>query len=167
MSAELLVFRLFALLAVSGGIIILFSKSLIRAAFALLLTLLSVAAVFVFAAAEFLAVVQVLLYAGGILVLIIFGAMLTKKSPEGQTPSLSGNRFLGLALFLSLSVILIITLIHTFGKMPSSGMTNVPSISVSEVGKGLIIYLLPFELLGVLLTAVLVGAVLIAGRLKR
>lgn len=165
MSAELFVFRLFALLAVTGGFIILFSKNLIRAAFALLLTLLSVAAIFVFAAADFLAVVQILLYAGGILVLIIFGAMLTKKSPEGQTPSLSGNRFLGLVLFLSLSVILIVTLIHTVGKMPSKA--DVPNTSVSDVGKGLIGYLLPFELLGVLLTAVLVGAVLIAGRLKR
>lgn len=166
MSIELIVFRLFALLAVTGGFIILFSKNLIRAAFALLLTLLSVAAVFVFAAADFLAVVQVLLYAGGILILIIFGAMLTKRSPGGQPLSLAGNRFLGFVLFTCLTGVLIVTLIDAFGERTVT--TAISSrASVAEVGQGLTAYALPFELLGILLTAVLVGAVLIAGRLKR
>lgn len=165
MSIELIVFRLFAILAVSGGFIILFSKNLIRAAFALLLTLLSVAAIFVFASADFLAVVQVLLYAGGILILIIFGAMLTEKSPGGQPLSLAGNRFLGFALFACLSAVLIVSLSRTFAGGAITAQS--PRVSVAEVGQGLMTYALPFELLGVLLTAVLVGAVLIAGRVKR
>lgn len=165
MSTELIVFRFFAILAVVGGLIILFSKNLIRAAFALLLTLLSVAAVFVFASADFPAVVQVLLYAGGILILIIFGAMLTKKGPKGQLMSLAGNRFLGLVLFTCFTSVLFLALFNAFGEKT---ITSRPMrVSAVEVGKGLVTYALPFELLGVLLTAVLVGAVLIAGRVKR
>src|SRR6478735_8615817 len=75
-------FALFALTAVLSAGFILFTKNILYAAFGLLATLLSVAGLYVFAAAEFLAVTQVVIYVGGILVLILFGVFMTTRPKD-------------------------------------------------------------------------------------
>src|SRR3974377_1318354 len=73
------VFYLFAAMTVSSAAIVVFARSLIYSAFGLLFTFLGVAALYVYLGADFLAASQMVIYVGGILVLLLFGVMLTHK----------------------------------------------------------------------------------------
>ncbi|WP_027000636.1 NADH-quinone oxidoreductase subunit J family protein [Eisenibacter elegans] len=75
-------FAFFAALTVGSGLVVLATRQLLYAAFALLGALLGIAALYALAAAEFIAVAQLVVYVGGILVLLIFGIMLTHKAPD-------------------------------------------------------------------------------------
>src|SRR6195256_3290718 len=74
-------FYLFALISVSSAMAVVVSRNIVRTAVALLFTLLGVGGLYFLLDAEFLAAVQLVVYAGGTLILIIFGVMLTSKSP--------------------------------------------------------------------------------------
>ncbi|NJM93638.1 MAG: hypothetical protein HC842_02315 [Cytophagales bacterium] len=74
-----LVFYLFYGLSIVSAIFVAFTRHVLHAAFALMACFLGLAALFVFAGAEFLAVVQIMVYVGGVLVLLVFGVMLTTR----------------------------------------------------------------------------------------
>ena len=79
-----ILFAFFGAMVVLPVIYMLITRNIIRAAFALVISLLGIAAIYVLLNAELMAVVQILIYAGGIIVLLIFGIMLTKRvSDEG------------------------------------------------------------------------------------
>src|SRR6266853_1022486 len=73
------VFYFFAIITIASGAIVVISKNIIYSAFALLFTFFGVAGIYVLLNADFLAVTQLLIYVGGILVLMLFGVMLTNK----------------------------------------------------------------------------------------
>ena len=79
MSFATVIFYAFALLTVGSAAIVVFANRLIYAVFALLFTLFGVAGIYVFLGADFLAGAQVLVYVGGILILMLFGVMLTNR----------------------------------------------------------------------------------------
>src|SRR5215207_3660058 len=79
--ANALLFWLFALMAGGSAVGVVVSRNIVRTAVALLFTLMGVAGLYFLLHAEFLAAVQLVVYAGGTLILIIFGVMLTSKSP--------------------------------------------------------------------------------------
>src|SRR5260221_7156847 len=79
MSAEAIIFFVFAAITVGAAAIVVLARSLIYSAFALLFTFFGVAGLYVLLGADFLAAVQLLVYVGGILVLLLFGVMLTHK----------------------------------------------------------------------------------------
>src|SRR6218665_170433 len=85
-----IVFGLFCLITMLGALYVLLSDNLLYAAFGLLVSLLGVSGIFVFAGAEFVAVSQIMIYIGGILVLIIFGILLSNKksSPNDKKSTL-------------------------------------------------------------------------------
>lgn len=156
-------FYLFIALAGVSAAAILFSKNVFNSALYLLTCLLSVAALYVLTFAEFLAVAQILVYAGGILVVIIFGVMLTTKI-SGQAlvvknTHIAAGAIAGLSLF---------TLITWY--LPGLGDIRTLVPSSADVGTiGLTIfsrYTLPFELAGILLLIALVGAAVITSHLK-
>src|SRR5215471_379046 len=74
-------FYVFAIITAAGAIGVVASRNIVRTAVCLLFTLIGVAGLYFLLAAEFLAAVQLVVYAGGTLILIIFGVMLTSKSP--------------------------------------------------------------------------------------
>src|SRR6059058_2648568 len=74
-------FYLFALMSAGSAIGVVLSRNIVRTAVCLLFTLLGVGGLYFLLAAEFLAAVQLVVYAGGTLILIVFGVMLTSKSP--------------------------------------------------------------------------------------
>ncbi len=82
-------FILFSIIIVASAFYVLWSKSVVHSAFALLFTFLGVAAIFVLASADFLAVAQIMIYVGGILVLLVFGVLLTNKGAEKGTGQLN------------------------------------------------------------------------------
>ena len=75
-----IIFYAFAILTIVSAVGVVFSRSIVYAAFSLLFTFFGVAALYVLLAADFLAITQILLYVGGILVLVVFGIMLTSRA---------------------------------------------------------------------------------------
>lgn len=144
------------------------SRKLIYAAFLLFVVLFGVAALFVFAGAEFLAVSQVIVYVGGILILIIFGVMLTQRDLLTE-PERSYRRLLpGVLVSGGLGWLLW----RSFGQLdPATWVQGSETVSLTNTeGLGvqtLTRYLLPFELISLLLLIALVGAAYLARPMAR
>jgi NADH:ubiquinone oxidoreductase subunit 6 (subunit J) len=161
------VFYAFVLLTVLSAVVVLWSRNVLYSAFSLMITFLGMAALYVTAGADFLAVTQLMVYVGGILILLIFGVMLTRKTSgnESNRPSAilteSRNSIVGLALAGGIFGLLMFTLIRAnFGAIEAQNFNPRPLDSkVMAVGMGLMTnFVLPFELIGVLLMIALMGA---------
>lgn len=164
---ELLVFYFFAALVLGGGVFILFTKNLMYAALALFVTFLGIAALYVYAFADFLAVAQIMIYVGGVLVLILFGIMLTNATrsvDSEQTNRIrvqSGSRITALLLSSAFFVAIFLMIGASNYQLIDSAVTR--STSVRLIGTQLMTsHLLPFEIAAVLLLVVLIGAAYIA-----
>ena len=158
------IFTILALLTVSSSIYLVTSKNLVRSAVALFFTLFGLAGFYIMLYADFVAGAQILIYVGGILVLIIFGVMLTNRIDESSIASSSQNQFIGglasLAIFVMLIGIIYNTPWHA-GNMQSREET------VSLIGKLILNeYLLPFEIVSILLLGALIGAALLSSRIS-
>ncbi len=165
---ELIAFYGFALLAVIPALFILFTKNLIYAAFALFITFLVVAAIYVLAGADFLAVTQIMVYVGGILVLLIFGIMITQKSVKNVDSSTS-NQVLVLssrripAFILATVLFLFFTYLILGANFAIVGDVMTSKSTIRTIGVALMTtHLLPFEIAGILLLVALVGATYLA-----
>lgn len=148
----------FELVAALSAIAILVTRQVFHAALWLIICLLSIAALYVFASAELLAVAQILVYAGGIVVLLIFGIMLTSQQHKQRVshqhilPALLAGGFLLILLVRAYSGLNLI--------MP---MEQRDENSVTATGMALMqAYALPFEVVGFLLLIALVGAAVVA-----
>lgn len=156
-------FYFFIALAALSAAGILFSKNVFKSALYLLTCLLSIAALYVLSLAEFLAVAQILVYAGGILVLIIFGVMLTTRI-TGQ-PLIVKNANVAAGMIGSLSFLALL-----LGNLTDPGdfeHTHVGPVDAEAVGLTLFSqHVLPFEIAGVLLLIALVGAAVVTSQQK-
>ena len=156
-----LIFYLFAVMTIGGAAGCAFSRNIIYSAWSLLFAFLGVAGLYVFLGADFPAVAQVLIYVGGVLVLILFAIMLTKQI--GEDPKLT-NAHLGLPAGAALGAATIGILTYMAVMAPWK-ITETPSWEPVSAALGyafLTEYLLPFEVASVVLLAALVGAVIIA-----
>jgi NADH-quinone oxidoreductase subunit J len=156
-----LVFYLFAVMTVGGAAGTAFSRNIIYSAWSLLFAFMGVAGLYVFLGADFPAVAQVLIYIGGILVLILFAIMLTKQI--GEDPKLT-NAHVGLPAGAAIAALTIATLTYMAVMAPWKEVPA-PSYAPTSAGLGIAFlteYLLPFEVASVVLLAALVGAVIIA-----
>jgi len=158
-------FYSFAALILSSALVVVFSKKIIYSAFALLFTFFGVAGIYVLLNADFIAITQIMIYVGGILVLIIFGVMLTTKiSNVDIKEGLSGKLQKGFAGLIV--AIIAVTLIILY-KNVSWAVDKVPEVktTISAIGTALLTdYLLGFEVASVLLLIAIVGAAFIARR---
>jgi NADH:ubiquinone oxidoreductase subunit 6 (subunit J) len=159
-----LIFILFSCFVLFGALMILLSNNVIYAALGLMICLLGVAAIFVFAGADFLAVTQIMVYVGGVLTLMIFGIMLSKRADLDQTSkSTTTNKFVGSLTFLVVGGGLI-ALLTKMDWNQQVGL-GIQKSTVSKIGEQLLTnYLLPFEIIAVLLLVALVGAVFVASK---
>ena len=168
MDTGLILFYVFGILAVSAAAFIVFTRNLLYAAFGLLVTLLSVAAIFVLLFADFVAITQLMVYVGGVLVLILFGVMLTNRVADRAIQSQSVNPISGtlLASVLLLGLIYCILATETNLHLPAAEATwsNVPAkSSITAIGIRLIInFALPFEITSLILLIALMGAAYIS-----
>lgn len=145
---------------------ILFTSNVLFAAFSLVITFVSIAIIYLYSQAEFVAVTQIMIYVGGIIVLIIFGVMLTQETiPFNKNVSVtSHNKFWAFIVSGSIFSLLIMAVLQINYNVFDR---NVES-SVKEIGKMLLTeYLLLFELAAILLLAVLIGAAIIASDKKQ
>jgi NADH-quinone oxidoreductase subunit J len=162
MTAEAYVFWVFAIVTVASAAVVVLARSLIYSAFALLFTFFGVAGLYVLLGADFLAATQLLVYVGGILVLLLFGVMLTHKIQDLDLRSETTQRAPGTIVAVGLFVILSATAVRTQW-MTAPGRTPAPTTkAIRRLFMGQ--YLLPFEAASVLLLVALVGAAMIVRR---
>jgi NADH-quinone oxidoreductase subunit J len=160
--AQNIAFFVIAAAMVIAAVRVVTANNIVRAALYLVVVLAGVAAQYILLAAEFTAVVQVLIYIGAIIVLFLFGIMLT-RAPIGQTADLDNDqRWLAVLVALLLFGVLAWTLNDAFSgaKIHVAAPQTTAQVGDSIFGA----YLVPFEVVSVLLLAALVGAIVIARR---
>jgi len=164
----------FAGITLIGGLTLAFTRNIIYATFMLFVVLFGVAGLYVFYGAEFLAISQIIVYVGGILVILLFGVMLTHKlkdlRPRTEIVNLIPGFLIAGGLF-SLFVAMVAKL--DFNRELASETISMGSAApvvadnVEKIGVGTLTeYLLPFEIVSVLLLVVLIGAAYLSRRSK-
>lgn len=164
----ILLFTFMGLCALSA-LFIMFTKNILYAALALMTTFLSMAVIFIFLGAEFVAITQILVYVGGILILLVFGIMITNKTGSNKVISLTYNKVLGFVAGGALFIILFkgITLAN-FAALDWNKDSELLEPSIATFGQTLMTdYVLAFEIIGLLLLLALIGAVRIAGKARK
>lgn len=154
------VFMLFATVTVAGAAGVAFARNIVYSAFALLAAFAGVVGLFAFMSADFLAVVQLMVYVGGILVLILFAVMLTNRITDTQRSNPSMHVPMGLAMLTLVTTTLIAAVAgHDWPTKPTPPYAPTTAL----IGDALLgPYLLPFEVAGILLLAALLAAVVVA-----
>ncbi|MDP9405068.1 MAG: NADH-quinone oxidoreductase subunit J [Actinomycetota bacterium] len=149
------------LVAVLGGaaaLSVVISRNVVHAALYLVIALLSVAGTFLLLGAEFLAWSQVLVYVGAVVVLILFGLMLT-RAPIGPMAQQNDNGRLAYGVSLALFVFLCVVIVQAFGDV----RLGLQFTSTAAIGEVLYVHwAFPFMALGFLLTVALIGAIIVA-----
>lgn len=154
-------FYLFAAIAAAGAIGVVASRNIVRTAVCLLFTLIGVAGLYFLLESEFLAAVQLVVYAGGTLILILFGVMLTSKSPFSRFEPKAGE----VAIAVSVTLVLFVALLMAIHSAPfvTREMDTTTKYPAQALGQALLgDYLIPFELASVVLLIVMIGAAYLA-----
>lgn len=164
MSVTEIIFLLIAAVCIGSAAALAFSRSLIRAAFWLFSVLLSTGGLFAFVGADVLTVSQIVVYVGGILILIVFGVMLTSSSGNSGPvtrltqvfPAVGILTIIGIGLFQMIAGFP--SEPPTWQELPETPLSNVSAIGLETMTH----WLVPFEVVSVLLLIALVGAAYLA-----
>ena len=160
---HLILFYIFGGLALAAGINLLIQRHPIHSALSLVGVMGALAVLYLLLGAEFIAFIQIIVYAGAIMVLFVF--VIAVLNAEAVPAGRSGVAVLavGIPAFLSLGALLSVLLYHHFHAAPTT--FGAPIFSARAIGEVLFHrYLLPFEVTSVLFLVGLLGAVLLAGR---
>ena len=155
-----IVFYLVAAVTVVSAAGVAFSSNIVYSAFSLMGTLLGAAGLFVMLSADFVAVIQVLIYVGGILVLMLFAVMLTHRVGDMRVSNRALGRVPSMAAILVIAAVMgraiLTTAWHTAGPRPDDPTTY-------GIGEAFLTqFILPFELASMVLLAALIGAVVLS-----
>jgi NADH-quinone oxidoreductase subunit J len=169
--AQNIFFYLIAAVMVIAALRVVTTDNIVHAALYLVVVLAGVAAQFILLGAEFVGVTQVLVYIGAVIVLFLFGIMLT-RAPLGVSEDLNNNqRYVGIAAGGLLLVVVGYALIESFGadKLDFRAYENLAEANTNGRTQALADtifgqYLIPFEMISVLLLAALIGAIVLARR---
>jgi NADH:ubiquinone oxidoreductase subunit 6 (subunit J) len=165
-------FLLFFVLTIGSALGVLWSRNVLYSAFGLILTFLGVAALYVLAGADFLAVAQIMVYIGGILVLLVFGVMLTNQADpqrrEGRPVVLTEHRWRLRGVLVAGGIFALLMTVFAKANFPAleqdrfepieAGTSVVPQTGLLLMSD----YGLPFEVAGLLLLIALIGAAYLA-----
>ena len=158
-----LVFILLALLTIVPAIWVVFSPNIVHAGFALLFTLLGVAGLYAYMGADFIAVTQLMVYVGGILVLVLFTVMMTRV-PHGKRANYGLDRFVPAGV-LALAVFGL--LYKTITSVDWGAEYTEPVPTVAEIGTNFMTsYIFPFEYVSLVLLAAMIGAAILIRETK-
>jgi NADH-quinone oxidoreductase subunit J len=164
------IFYFFAGIAVAGAALMVTRRNAVHSAIFLITTLLATAGIFLQLRAEFLFIVQIILYVGGIMVLFIFVIMLVNLDVALHQIKFARQKWVALIVTLALSA-QVGVMFWTTGKMPGQGfpiltaapVNRLPPNNAKAVAESLFsAYLLPFEIASVLLLVAMIGAVVMA-----
>ena len=162
------IFYLLATLTLGSALMAVMSRQIFRAAIYLLFSLIGIAGIYFWLQYEFIAAVQIVVYVGGIVVLIIFSIFLTQQAGE-QLPRQNWIRklFSALAVFCGFALVLLQIVNHEF----TINNSVINDASVATIGRQLLDVdknglALPFEVISILLLAAMIGCIVIAMRNK-
>ncbi|WP_053361054.1 NADH-quinone oxidoreductase subunit J [Bacillus sp. FJAT-27251] len=161
LSGEFLAFMSLAIVAVVGGMLLLNLTKVVHMVLGLFFTFASIAGIFILLTAEFLAVVQILVYSGAITIIMLFGIMLTRHQDEEEQPAGGAwKRVLLLIGVLSFGSVFYIGIYGLdFGATPAAlHVSNTEQIGMALYRD----FVIPFELMSVLLLVALVGAIVLS-----
>ncbi len=157
---------IFAFASIVSVIVMIFTRTVFYAALALIVCLISIAGIYALLYAEFLAITQLVIYAGGVLVLILFGIMLTNRI-SGKPLITESHHVIKSAI---ISVGMFLTLIVAYQKTSFNQVETSPAQSnhINRIGIELMsTYVAPFEVGGILLLVCLIGTALMASSFKK
>ena len=160
--AQNVAFGIIAAGIVAAALAVVTTRNVVHAALYLVVVLAGIGALFFLLGAEFVGVVQILVYIGAIVVLFLFGIMLT-RAPIGRSTDLTHDHWIiGVVVALALAGTTGYVLIDAFGdeKLPAGTVTQTSTVADSIFST----YLVPFEVVSIMLLAALVGAIVIARR---
>jgi len=157
-----ILFWAFAIIGIGGAIGLIFNRNAVYAALSLVLNFFSIAGMYLTLQAELLAVIQVLVYAGAIMVLFLFVIMLLNMEDEPPAKRLDAKRGAAFALGLAF----LVEMIFVFRSFQDKGLDGEFAYGkVEPVGEQLMTtFLFPFEMISVILIAALIGAIIVAKR---
>lgn len=169
MDLEAVLFYFFVALTGLSVLYIAVARNILYAAFALILTFIGVAGLFVFMGAEFIAITQILVYVGGILILLVFGVMLTHRLKGQRLKSERYQLFFGFIIAVGMLALLISSIYSgAFENLPWIDPEYTQEVELKSFGLSLMTdYVLAFEVIGILLLVALIGAVRIAGNARK
>jgi NADH:ubiquinone oxidoreductase subunit 6 (subunit J) len=156
------IFYLLAIVTVGSAAVVVFSRSLIYSAFGLLFTFFGVAGLYVFLGADFLAATQMVIYVGGILVLLLFGVMLTHKLYDLDLKTETFQFLPAMALIIVVFAMIATVALKTTWFQHSPRPLNPTTAEIGELFMN--DFILPFEISSVLLLVALMGAAMIVRR---
>jgi NADH-quinone oxidoreductase subunit J len=166
---QTVLFWVFSLLGLAGGIGLILNRNPVHAALSLILNFFSIAGLYLSLQAEFLAVIQILVYAGAIMVLFLFVIMLLNLNKEISEGPFSFSRIAAWVLGLALLVELFVVLRNAIGDGPGGGAfpARFDGSTAEAIGAAMMTkYLFPFEMISVVLIAALVGAIVVAKKYR-
>ena len=156
-----LAFWVFGGLAAVSSIVVVTTRNVVHAALALAAALVGAAGLFILFGAEFVGLAQILIYVGAVVILFLFGIMLTSQAP-GRPVVDNNQRWLAALVALGVFAILAVGILAAFGTRRLSFEVAFPT---RELGRDLFtVWVLPFEAVSMLLLAALVGAIVLARR---
>ena len=168
MNASTIIFYLLATFTLLNAVLAVSSRNIFRSAIYLLFSLIGIAGIYFWLDYQFIAAVQIVVYVGGIVVLIIFSIFLTQQAGELLPAQKMGRQlFSALAVFCGFALTMLQVFTHQF--IQSTRQPIEPT--VSNIGKQMLGvndsgYALPFEVVSILLLAAMIGCIVIAMRSK-
>lgn len=160
LSGELIAFIGLALVAIVGGVLLITLTKVVHMVIALVFTFLGIAGIYMLLSAEFVAIVQILIYSGAITIVMLFGIMLTKHQ-ENDAPAKGGwGNFSLLAAIAGFAVAVYLGIYNLDIPVQPTELheENTKQIGIELFSK----YVIPFEVMSVLLLVALVGAIVLA-----
>jgi NADH-quinone oxidoreductase subunit J len=162
MSGEFLAFLVLALIAIAGGVLMINLSQVVHMVIALVFSFISIAGIYVLLSAEFVAAVQILIYSGAITIIMLFGIMLTRHNDTSE-PKISVARkimVLGGITVFAVTVYMGIYDLNLGDQATDLHVENTKQIGIALYSK----FVIPFELMSVVLLVSLVGAIILAKR---
>ena len=164
-SGQEIIFVLLGLVAVAAAVLVVTTRQMVHAALWLVVSFAALAGGYLLLTAEFVAWVQVLIYVGAVIVLLLFGIMLT-RAPVGTSADLdSGNRIAAVVVSLGTAATLVTVVVQGFRSayVPLGARAAAGSGTAATMGASVFrTWVLPFEVLSVLLLAALIGAIVLS-----
>ncbi|MGB6686614.1 MAG: NADH-quinone oxidoreductase subunit J [Terracidiphilus sp.] len=160
------VFYILAVLTLAGGLAAVTLKSTVHCALALTVAFAGLALFFLQLDAQFAGFAQILIYIGAVAILVVFAILLTRSSETGGDGLFSRTSLTGLAIAAAVFAVLGWAVIRSAPALPHESAA--PAVTVQQIGTALMgRYVLPLEIVALLLTSALIGAVIVAMHEKK
>jgi len=168
LKAQEIVFYSLAALTIGSGLLAVTTRMIFRAAIFLLFSLIGIAGIYFWLEYEFIAAVQIIIYVGGIVVLIIFSIFLTQQAGTKLPPALEARKiFSGLACLAGFMLSWLLVKEHSFAASTvppaDTGVSSIGTMMLDVHKDGMA---LPFEVVSILLLAAMIGCIVIAMKTK-